>query len=105
MTLLDCPLHALLGLPCPTCGTTRALAAVLAGDPLSALAANPGVCLAGTAFVAFLARGLWIEHRSGCFPAAVPRDARARRRVALAAWALVLANWLWVGWRELRLAP
>src|SRR5437867_1234411 len=39
--LLVCPFHALTGLPCPTCGTTRALAALCTGHLAAALAWNP----------------------------------------------------------------
>ena len=100
-----CPLRALLGLPCPTCGTTRGLEALLTGHPLDALAYNPGVWLAGLGLALFVARGLWIEHRTGRFPVPAPRDAAARRRLALASGTLVLANWLWVAWHEAQLAP
>jgi hypothetical protein len=36
-----CPLHALTGLYCPGCGSTRALHALLHGDVVQALAMNP----------------------------------------------------------------
>lgn len=36
-----CVLHDLLSLPCPTCGTTRALLACARGDFAAAFAANP----------------------------------------------------------------
>jgi len=36
-----CPLHALTGLYCPGCGGTRAIQALLHGDPGRALAYNP----------------------------------------------------------------
>lgn len=98
--LSRCPLRALLGLPCPTCGTTRALLALLAGEPGTALALNPGVLLAGVGFLVIVARGLWIERRSGRFPAPALRDAAARRRAAAAAASLVAANWVWVIWHD-----
>jgi hypothetical protein len=40
-----CPLHALTGLPCPTCGMTRAANALLRGDLVAALRWNPFVTL------------------------------------------------------------
>jgi Protein of unknown function (DUF2752) len=36
-----CPFHALTGLPCPACGTTRAAGCLLRGDLLSSLSWNP----------------------------------------------------------------
>lgn len=35
-----CPVHALTGLDCPGCGMTRAVHALLAGDPLLAVRCN-----------------------------------------------------------------
>jgi len=50
-----CPVHTLTGLPCPSCGTTRAALALAAGDPLAAFAANP---LAALGWLAAIAGGL-----------------------------------------------
>jgi hypothetical protein len=36
-----CPLHALTGIPCPTCGMTRGVESLLHGDPRSAFLFNP----------------------------------------------------------------
>jgi Protein of unknown function (DUF2752) len=36
-----CPLHAVTGLPCPTCGSTRAASALVHGHLTAALAWNP----------------------------------------------------------------
>lgn len=41
-----CPLHALTGLDCPGCGATRAVHALLSGDPLLALHSNALIVLA-----------------------------------------------------------
>ncbi len=42
-----CPFHQLTGLPCPTCGTTRATFALLAGHPVEAWRLNPFMVTAG----------------------------------------------------------
>jgi len=47
-----CPFRALTGLPCLSCGTTRAAVALLHGDIVRALAINPLATLAGIAFIA-----------------------------------------------------
>lgn len=39
--LTFCPLKRLLGIPCPTCGTTRAFVLLLGGEPREAFATQP----------------------------------------------------------------
>jgi len=51
-SLRPCVFRALTGLPCPTCGTTRAATAFLNGELTAAFAANPLAALAGLVFVA-----------------------------------------------------
>ena len=46
---LVCPFHALTGLPCLTCGATRALAALLRGDLAGSLRSNPIACAGAAA--------------------------------------------------------
>jgi len=47
-----CPLHALTGIPCPTCGSTRAASSLLHGNFILALSWNPlmTLVLTGAAF-------------------------------------------------------
>ena len=49
--LRPCVFRGLTGVPCPTCGTTRAATAILNGDLGTALAANPLAAMAGLVFV------------------------------------------------------
>jgi len=49
--LRPCVFRSLTGLPCPTCGTTRAASAFLDGHIITALAANPLAAAAGLLFV------------------------------------------------------
>lgn len=89
-----CPFHAVTGLPCPTCGGTRALLALARLDPVSALAWNPLVALAAAVF---LAGGLVALVRAlrGRGVADVPARPwlRAAAALALAAnWAFVIAS-------------
>jgi len=50
--LRPCVFRGLTGVPCPTCGTTRAATAFLNGELTTAIAANPMAALAGLVFVA-----------------------------------------------------
>ena len=49
-----CPLRAALGLPCPTCGMTRATRLLAAGDAAGATAMHPLVWLVGPLLAAYL---------------------------------------------------
>lgn len=92
-----CPLRSLTSLPCPFCGSTRALAALAGGDPATALALNPFVTLA-----TLLAAGALAFSGLG----GAKTLARWRQRLSAQAfpkWLLVLAlllNWLYL-WRHL----
>jgi hypothetical protein len=44
-----CAFHLITGCPCPTCGTTRAILALVHGHPLAALSWNP-LAIAALAF-------------------------------------------------------
>jgi hypothetical protein len=88
-----CPFHALTGVPCPGCGTTRALVALAHGDFAGALAFNPlatAALLAGGA--ACLLAPVWIL-AGGTVPTLAPAlPRRARLALVLA----IAANWAWL---------
>jgi hypothetical protein len=87
-----CPLRAWTGIPCLTCGGTRAKVALAGGDVFAAFAANPLVTLAAIAFVAGgLAAPLRLATGRG-LPAmrSLPRWARVAIALAIA------GSWLWV---------
>jgi hypothetical protein len=91
-----CPFHALTGVPCPGCGTTRAALAFFRGDVAAALAWNP---LAATALAAGVLGGLlaplWVA-LGGPLPGLAP-VLPARTRLALVA--LLALNWAYLVWR------
>ena len=94
LPLPGCPFRALTGLPCPTCGTTHLVQALLAGDVLGALAHNPfvfacGVALAGWSVAS--AAGLVAGHRVSVVLA--PREATALRVTVVV---LVILDWAWL---------
>ncbi len=70
-TYLPCPLHALTGLWCPGCGTTRALGDLTRGD--IAAAASSNVVAVVLAVVAVAVWALWLRARWAGRPLALPR--------------------------------
>lgn len=71
-----CPFHLMTGLHCPGCGTIRALAALVHGNPRSAMAYNPlAVTMLPLLLTGYLS--LVSEVFSGPSLQAFPRRARA----------------------------
>ena len=90
-----CMFRRATGQPCPTCGSTRAVKTLLAGDVLGAFAWNPFVMTFGILGLAWLALRL-IGGRTIAFDATP-----ARMRVVTAVFlVLLLANWAYVIWRH-----
>ena len=88
-----CVFHALTGVPCPGCGTTRAVLALARGDVPAALAWNPlaaATLLVGGA--ACVLAPLWLALRGPVpvFPRQLPVPARVALVLAIA------ANWAWL---------
>ena len=89
-----CPFRSVTGVPCPACGSTRAVMATVDGRWLDAVLLNPLFCAA----VAVALGGLVLRFGFGrrvAFPVAPDR----RRVVWAAAALLVFANWAYVIWR------
>ncbi len=91
--LRPCVFRALTGVPCPTCGTTRAAIAFLSGDLAAAFAANPLAVLGGLIFVlGGPLAAIWTMTRENVpvITAPVPMWSR------ITAISLVGLNWLYV---------
>ena len=91
--LRPCIFRSLTGVPCPTCGTTRAAAAFLDGNLMAALTANPLAAAAGLLFVVGAPLSvLWAITRwpVPVLPTPLPIWVR------IGAVVLILANWLYV---------
>ena len=95
--LPGCVFHALTGVPCPACGSTRAVLALLTGDLRAAFAFNPLVILGIACALGFaLAAPVWLAAR-GPVPrfAAAPEGGMPRAaRVAIAS--TIAAQWAWL---------
>lgn len=90
-----CPLLAFSGIPCPTCGATRALAALATGDLPAALALNP--LIAVTAGLLLLAGSVSAFRRLDRRPAyrwvLDPREKHLLRHLIII---LCAANWIYL---------
>lgn len=95
--LPPCPFRSLTGVPCPTCGTTRALLALSQGQLGKALALNPMttglLVFAGLAFVAWALAHAWgvgLPHGLASLERRWPWWLRVGVTLGL------VANWAWV---------
>lgn len=92
-----CPLRSLTGLPCPTCGATRAAEAMLGGQVVDAVVYNPLVTLAAIAFlVVGLAAPVWV--RSGGRIPGLSSTPPIPARIAIALG--LMGNWAYVVARQ-----
>lgn len=91
----QCAFHQLTGMPCLTCGATRALVALLAGDPARAFRMNPLVCLSLVAWGLFIPYGLVVSlaHRRR-FRLSLSKAEVFSLRFLVPAVALL--NWAWL---------
>lgn len=90
-----CPFRAITGIPCLSCGGTRALLALAHGDVRAALVWNPLVALGAIAGAA------WLLYAAVVILLQTPRlrlrlDTRDRLAVRLAAGFVLVGNWIFV---------
>jgi hypothetical protein len=90
---LTCPAKALLGIPCATCGMTRAFVALAHGEVASALAASPGGAVLAAGCWAFALAALARPALGFSWPRLGTRTARA---AAVAGVAGLLLNWAYL---------
>jgi hypothetical protein len=90
-----CPLKHITGIPCPTCGGTRALRTLGQGAVLAALRWNPLVTIAALVLIpclvyaAFVTLCGWPRIRVQLAPA-------DQRLLRTAAWVAIVANWVFL---------
>lgn len=93
-----CPLRDTTGIPCLTCGGTHSIVALMQGQVLEALAANPLVALGTVLFLFWAVYAL----ASTFFPAIrrslllLPHEKRAARILTTL---FLLATWAWEFWQ------
>jgi hypothetical protein len=92
-----CLFKRMTGLPCVTCGGTRALARLVALDIPGAFAMNPLVTLGLLAVLPWAAADLWLWWRRQQ-ALSVEIMPAARDFLLWAALGAGLANWAWVVW-------
>ena len=90
-----CVFKTITGLPCPTCGVTRAIIALSRGDVDHAVFMNPLAAIACAAGVAYLLyAAVVLALRLPRFRPTV--SAAGARRVRIAAVAAIATNWAWL---------
>jgi len=88
-----CLFRRLTGVPCPSCGATRGVLALLSGHPVDALSSNP---LMAAAVIGFAVGGViaplwaWRVGRLPVLPSPLPRWVR------YGIVAVIVVNWVWV---------
>jgi hypothetical protein len=88
-----CVFRSLTGIPCPTCGTTRAATAFLDGDLITAFAANPLATTGGLLFVVGAPLAvIWALARWPLPVLPTPLPSWVRIGVIL----LIAANWFYI---------
>lgn len=91
----SCAWKGLMGIPCPTCGSTRALMHLAKGDLLSAIAFNPLVS------ACFLAAGLCFLYSLVTLVSGAPRigilfSEEEKSALRIGAVTMVLMNWMYL---------
>jgi len=92
--LPPCLMRSVWGVPCPTCGSTRAWLALSEGRPLAAITANPLVTIVTLALMVWAVGGLAVTlvPRWRLTLEASPGEGRRFLLVTIVA---ILASWLW----------
>jgi hypothetical protein len=89
-----CVMKATTGVPCPTCGGTRALHHLAQLDLAGAWALNPLVTLGVLALVPWALADLWLLRRGRALD--LQAGTRGARWIAAAAGLALLVNWLYL---------
>ena len=91
----SCAFKGLTGIPCPTCGSTRAVLHLSHGDILAALVFNPLISLCFLAAVLYFLFSL-ITLAPGIPRVGVAFSEREKNALRIGAVMLVLMNWMYL---------
>ncbi len=92
--LTFCVFKGLSGLPCPTCGSTRAIARLFDLDPAGALAMNPFTTLVAVVIAAWAVVDVLLLPRRRALRVGLSRP--AGRAFRIAAFVAFVANWVYL---------
>ena len=98
MNVQLCWIKATTGMPCPACGTTRAVDALMQGHVWEAMLINPlglPVMLIMLISPAWIVADLFRSNNSFFRAFGVIEKKLSSRGIAMALVALVIANWIW----------
>lgn len=93
-TVTRCPLLDATGVPCPTCGGTRAALGLLHGHWGAALAANPFIAVGLVLFTAWIVYGVAATLLPALRRDIVLSDGE-KKAARITAGAVLLAAWVW----------
>jgi hypothetical protein len=95
---IGCLFHKVTGFPCPSCGSTRSVLAILHGDFIQAWQFNPlgflitGMMIAVPSWILID----WIRRSDSFFRIyRKTEDLFRKKQIYIPAIALVLGNWIW----------
>lgn len=94
-----CPLHAVTGLPCPTCGSTRAAIALVHGDLATALAWNPLMTLVMIGAALYVLYAAVVVIRNIPRLRWTPPSRSESRGIRIGVILLIAINWGYLIWR------
>jgi Protein of unknown function (DUF2752) len=89
-----CAFKAVTGLPCMTCGTTRTLGLLFAGQVKDALVMNPLATVVGAAIAFWGLADLFLLRQKAVL--SLETDPRARPILKVAGVLVVIANWAYL---------
>ena len=94
LALTFCVFKGLTGLPCPTCGSTRAVARLFGLDPAGALAMNPFTTVVAVVIAAWAVADLLLIPRGRALRVGV--SPLVGRLLRITAFVLFFANWIYL---------